>query len=103
MPAYLVSEFGVAHEADGRRYADLASVSVAKHGGRYVVQGAAPLVPEGDWPGGFRVSIVEFPAMEDLLAWYESAEYAQALAVRTSTMRRRLLIVEGPKLQPSPF
>jgi uncharacterized protein (DUF1330 family) len=95
MPAYLVSEFSVANEADGRRYAELASLSVAQHGGRYVAQGAAPYVPEGDWPGGQRVSIVEFPTMDCLLSWYESSEYAQALAVRTPSMKRRLIFVDG--------
>jgi uncharacterized protein (DUF1330 family) len=97
MPAYLVSEFATPHEADGQRYAALASASVERHGGRYVVQGATPVVPEGDWPGGHRVSIVEFPSLEGLLAWYRSAEYARALAVRTPTMTRRLLIVEGTR------
>jgi uncharacterized protein (DUF1330 family) len=96
MPAYLVSEFSVADEADARRYAELASVSVRQHGGRYVVQGAAPHVPEGDWPGGQRVSIIEFPTMDCLMTWYRSSEYAEALAVRTPTMKRRLIFVEGP-------
>jgi uncharacterized protein (DUF1330 family) len=96
MSAYLVSEFSVADEADARRYAKLASRSVARHGGRYVVQGAAPHVPEGDWPGGQRVSIIEFPSMNRLLDWYRSSEYAQALAVRTPGMKRRLIFVEGP-------
>ena len=96
MPAYLVSEFSVADEADARRYAELASLSVARHGGRYVVQGAAPHVPEGDWPGGQRVSIIEFPSMDRLLDWYRSSEYAKALAVRTPGMKRRLIFVDGP-------
>jgi uncharacterized protein (DUF1330 family) len=95
MPAYLVSEFSVADEADAVRYAKLASLSVAQHGGRYVVQGVAPHVPEGDWPGGQRVSIIEFPTMDVLLTWYRSAEYAEALAVRTPGMKRRLIFVEG--------
>lgn len=94
--AYLVSEFSVADEADARRYAELASLSVARHGGRYVVQGAAPHVPEGDWPGGQRVSIIEFPSMDRLLDWYRSSEYAKALAVRTPGMKRRLIFVDGP-------
>ena len=96
VPAYLVSEFTVADEADARRYAELASRSVARHGGRYVVQGAAPLVPEGDWPGGQRVSIIEFPSMDRLLDWYRSSEYAKALAARTPGMKRRLIFVRGP-------
>lgn len=95
MPAYLISEFAVDSEADAVRYAHLASASVSRHGGRYLVQGASPDVPEGDWPTGNRISIVEFPTMGRLLTWYRSTDYREALAVRTGTMRRRLLLVDG--------
>src|SRR4051812_48574328 len=95
VPAYLISEFAVEREADAVRYANLASASVSRHGGRYLVQGACPEVPEGDWPTGNRISIVEFPTMRRLLTWYDSPDYAEALAVRTATMSRRLLLVDG--------
>jgi uncharacterized protein (DUF1330 family) len=97
VPAYLISEFAVESDHDAARYAHIASASVSRHGGRYLVQGASPEVPEGDWPTGTRISIVEFPTMSRLLAWYRSSDYAEALAVRTATMSRRLLLVEGAR------
>ncbi len=82
MTAYAISEVEVLDEAEGRRYRDLASASIAQHGGRYIVRGADPEVPEGDWPTRQQVVVVEFPTMEQLRRWYGSAEYAEALAVR---------------------
>ena len=63
--------------------------------GRYLVRGATPTVPEGDWPSGARAVVVEFPSMEQVRRWYESSEYAAALRVRRTALHRRLLFVEG--------
>lgn len=38
--------------------------------------------------------VVEFPTMERLWRWYESRDYAEALAVRQTALTRRLLFVE---------
>jgi len=82
-------------ESQGALYRRLAAASIAKHGGRYLARGVAPEVPEGDWPPAERVVVVEFPSMERLRAWYASADYAEALAVRRTALRRRLLFVPG--------
>jgi len=79
----------------GQRYRELASASISRHGGRYLVRGADPQVAEGDWPAGRRVVVVEFPTMEHLQAWYASADYAEARAVRQTALDRRLLFVDG--------
>lgn len=52
-------------------------------------------MPEGEWPTDRRVVVVEFPTMEQLLRWYRSSEYAEALAVRRTALSRRLLFVPG--------
>ena len=95
MPAYVISEVEVIDETGGQRYRELAAASIARYGGRYIVRGAEPQVPEGEWPPSQRVVVVEFATMEQLRRWYGSAEYAQALAVRQTALRRRLLFVEG--------
>jgi uncharacterized protein (DUF1330 family) len=95
MTAYVISEVEILDEAGGRRYRELAAASIARHGGRYLVRGARPDVPEGEWPDAARVVIVEFPTMEQLRAWYSSSDYADALAVRETALTRRLLFVPG--------
>jgi len=39
--------------------------------------------------------VVEFPSTKRLQGWYGSSDYAEALAVRQTALRRRLLFVEG--------
>lgn len=55
MPAYVISEVAVLDEAQGQRYRELAAASIARYGGGYIVRGAEPEVPEGDWPAAHRV------------------------------------------------
>jgi len=95
MAAYAISEVEVYDEEQAGRYRDLAAESITRYGGRYLVRGAMPQVPEGEWPSGERVVIVEFPDMTRLRQWYASPEYAEALTVRQSALGRRLLFVEG--------
>ena len=99
MAAYVISEVEMLDETQGRRYRELAAGSIARHGGRYLVRGAAPVVAEGNWPASARIVIVEFPSMERLRAWYASADYAEALAVRQTALDRRLF-VDGAHASP---
>jgi uncharacterized protein (DUF1330 family) len=91
----MIAEVQVLDETQVQRYRALAAASIAVHGGRYVVRAAEPEVPEGDWPAGQRVVVVEFPTMERLRQWYSSPEYGEALAVGQQAMTRRLLFVDG--------
>jgi uncharacterized protein (DUF1330 family) len=100
MAAYVISEVEMLDETQGRRYHELAAASIARHGGHYLVRAAIPVVPEGDWPATHRIVIVEFPTMERLQAWYSSADYAAALAIRQTALDRRLIFVDGAHTTP---
>jgi uncharacterized protein (DUF1330 family) len=93
--AFAISEVRIVDDEAARRYMALAEESLARHGGRYIVRAATPDVPEGEWDEGRRVVVVEFPTMEQLKSWYESDDYAEALAVRKTALDRRLLFVDG--------
>ncbi|MFD2082351.1 Uncharacterized conserved protein, DUF1330 family [Actinopolymorpha cephalotaxi] len=95
MPAYVISEVDIVDRAAADRYRTLAAESIARHGGRYVVRGAEPFVPEGKWPESARVVVVEFASMARAREWYDSDDYAEALAIRRTALDRRLLFVEG--------
>jgi uncharacterized protein (DUF1330 family) len=95
MAAYAISEVEILDEARGQRYRELAEASIARYGGRYLVRGAQPQVPEGEWSPDERVVVVEFPDMKRLREWYASPEYAEALELRQTALARRLLFVEG--------
>ena len=104
MAAYAISEVEILDEAQAERYGELAAASIAKYGGRYLVRGARPQVPEGEWPLDERVVIVEFPTLERLREWYASPEYAEALEISQTALARRLLFVEGEDVsRPRPL
>jgi uncharacterized protein (DUF1330 family) len=95
MSAYVISEVEVLDEAEAERYRFIAQRSIEQHGGRYIVRGGIPNAVEGGWDSERRLVIVEFPTLEAARTWYESPEYAEALALRTHALRRRLLFVDG--------
>ncbi len=95
MAAYAISEVEILDPDQTRRYEQLAAASIAHYGGRYLVRGARPQVPEGDRPIDERVVLVEFPSMKRLREWYASPEYAEALQIRQTALARRLMFVEG--------
>jgi uncharacterized protein (DUF1330 family) len=95
MAAYVISEVEILDEVEGQRYRELAEASIARYGGRYLVRGARPQVPEGEWSPDECVVVVEFPDMKRLREWYASPEYAEALELRQMALARRLLFVEG--------
>jgi uncharacterized protein (DUF1330 family) len=94
LSAYVISEVEILDEQLGNEYRALAAASIEQFGGRYLVRGAEPLVPEGESTTR-RIVIVEFPTMERLKEWYASAAYAQALELRARALERRLMFVEG--------
>jgi uncharacterized protein (DUF1330 family) len=93
--AFVISEVRIVDTEAAQRYMALAEASIKRHGGRYLARGASPDVAEGDWDEGRRIVIVEFPSMEALTTWYESDDYADALAIRRTALDRRLLFVSG--------
>jgi uncharacterized protein (DUF1330 family) len=95
MTAYVISEVEIRDEAVADEYRNLAAASIAEHGGRYLVRGAAPDSLEGEWPSGRRLVIVEFPDADAVRRWYSSPSYAKALAFRDRALTRRLIVAEG--------
>jgi uncharacterized protein (DUF1330 family) len=99
MTVYLISQVEVLDEEGWQSYREIAAAAIARHGGRYVVRGATPEVVEGDWappnPERQQIIVVAFPTMEGLHGWYRSADYAPALAIRKTAVRRRMVLVHG--------
>lgn len=97
MSAYLISEVTVSDQSALEKYRDLAAVTHAQYGGRYVVRGGNITVLEGDRHPKLLI-IVEFPDVETIQRWYHSKEYAEALVYRDAAFSSRsLMIVEGFK------
>lgn len=94
MPAYIISDVTVRDADAFQIYRTRAAVSIAQHGGHYLVRGGAIEQLEGDWSPR-AIVIVEFPDVERARAWYGSSEYAHALEVRDQALNRNLILVDG--------
>jgi uncharacterized protein (DUF1330 family) len=94
MPAYIVVNVTVHDPVAYEPYKKMALEAATKYGGRYIVRGGAVDVREGDYQPN-RFVIVEFPNIEQARAFYESEEYAPALAIRKAVATSSLFIVEG--------
>jgi len=94
MPAYIVVEVEV---HDPHRYEDYKAMvppTLAAYGGRFIVRGGKVETLEGDWAPK-RFVIVEFPSVEKARAWWSSAEYSDARALRQATAKTQMIVVEG--------
>jgi uncharacterized protein (DUF1330 family) len=97
MTVYMVAQVQILDPEHWERYKEIAAREIARHGGRYLARGASPEVEEADWkqPENLQVNMVAFPSMEQAHAWYNSPEYAKALAFRQGAVHRRLFFVHG--------
>lgn len=99
MPAYLVVHVQVKDPARYEEYKALAPVSIRQFGGRYLTRGGAVEVLEGGWVPE-RLVLLEFPSMERARAWWASAEYAGAKAIRHATAETTMVLAPGLESQP---
>jgi uncharacterized protein (DUF1330 family) len=101
MPAYVVAQVEVLDPERFRVYQQLATASVEKFGGRFVVRGGSLLKLEGDWDPT-RVVVVEFPSLERIERWYRSPEYVAAIEARKGAAVFRMIGVEGQTTELAP-
>ena len=97
MPAYVLADV-LPDDVDAYRasgYLEAAVTTAKAHGGVYRARGGETTVLEGDWEPE-RMVIIEFPSMENLLAWYNSPEYQEWAPVRQSLApNSKLVALEG--------
>ena len=94
MAAYVVVQIDVRDPDTYEEYKTLAPPSIAAHGGRYLVRGGAVEVLEGTWSPG-RFVVLEFPSAERARAWWNSAGYAPARALRQASAATEMILIEG--------
>lgn len=94
MPAYLIAEVDVADTAAYEEYKKITPGAVAAYGGRFIVRGGTVDSKEGGWKPA-RLVVVEFPSMAQARKFYDSPEYAPALAIRLKAAKSRLVLADG--------
>ena len=94
MAAYVIAHIDVKDPERYQEYIKMSPISIAKFGGRFIARGGRTDVLEGDWQPK-RLVLLEFPSAERARAWWESADYAPAKALRQATSSGELVLVDG--------
>jgi uncharacterized protein (DUF1330 family) len=94
MAGYLIANIEV-RDADGfAKYREQVAPLIAQFDGRYLVRGAELDHREGKLPF-HRLVVLEFPSLAQARKFYESAEYAPLLKLRTDSTKSDVALVEG--------
>lgn len=94
MKGYVIAQIDV---QDPVRYADYVKLTpgtIEPFGGKFIARGGRAEKLEGDIAVN-RVVVLEFPSFQQAKAWYESDGYRVAMAIRRSSSRGSLILVEG--------
>jgi uncharacterized protein (DUF1330 family) len=94
MKAYLVLDLSVNDFGGFRKYITDIPAFIAKHSGRYIVQGVQPMTIEGDWKPE-RLVIIEFPERGKAEAFLGDPEIQDLFKVRHDTTTSRLVLADG--------
>jgi len=94
MSAFLICDVKVKDRTALNEYLKLSEHTLAPYSGKFHVQAGKLQVIEGDWQPTV-IIVVEFPNTELANTWYESNEYAPALAIKPRAMDRNMILVEG--------
>lgn len=100
MAAYVIANIDGRYAKNYLGSRALVAETIEGYGGRYLVRGGKAELREGDWTP-HRILVLEFPTMEQAIAWYESPEYAPIKALRLANATSDLLFVEGVE-RPAP-
>ncbi len=94
MAAYAV---GILHDvephADIVEYLERIDATLEPFGGRFVVHGADAIVREGTFDARFVA--IEFPQLDAVRAWYDSAEYQTIIPLRANHSHSVVFFVDG--------
>ena len=96
-PAFVIVErtATIGAESIQQDYAKLAREILPKYGARYLARSQRNTLLEGDGPVPCCIAILQFPSLEAVRRWYDSAENQSAAKVRQSGARFRIIAIEG--------
>lgn len=95
MLAYVVGDIAIRDEERIADYRPMVTASLERHGGRYLVRGAAPDALEASGWAPERLVVIEFDSLEAARGWYDSADYREARQVRKGAATVSLVLAPG--------
>jgi uncharacterized protein (DUF1330 family) len=96
MASYVIADVTITDPDAYREYTRQVDATAERYGGRYLVRGGTsqPEVLEGEW-APTRITVLEFPSMEQAKAWYDSPEYGAIRGIRQGASHSRMIFVHG--------
>ncbi len=94
MKAYLVLDLSVNDFSGFKKYIAAIPAFIAKHSGKYIVQGVQPTIIEGDWKPE-RLVVIEFPERQKAEAFLSDPDIQDLFKVRHATTTSKLVLVDG--------
>ena len=94
MPAYVIADIQVTDPTAYEEYRKAATISMAVHGGRFMVRGGDSFILEGSWQPR-RLVVIEFDSVDKARAWWDSPEYRAARDLRQRAAETNMIVVEG--------
>ncbi|MFJ4781956.1 DUF1330 domain-containing protein [Streptomyces sp. NPDC088794] len=91
---YVIFTEAIKDPAGMAAYSRAAGATLAESGGRVLSADPEPQTLEGEWYGDQTV-VLEFDSVEAAQAWYESAGYTEARALRQAAATTNAVIVAG--------
>ena len=94
MAAYVIVEIDIVDPTGYEEYKKLASATVEKYGGKYIVRSGAAETLEGNWKPK-RIVVLQFDSIQRAKEWLNCEEYRAPRKMRHRTARTRMVVVEG--------
>jgi uncharacterized protein (DUF1330 family) len=96
-PAFVIVErtATTGEESIQKQYAKLAREILPKYGARYLARSQRNTLLEGDGSAPCCIAILQFPDVDAVRRWYDSAENQSAAKIRQSGAKFRIIAIEG--------
>jgi uncharacterized protein (DUF1330 family) len=94
MKSYFVLDITVNDYKSFKKYIDGIPGIIARHGGKYIVQGVEPTPLEGEWRYE-RLVIIEFPGRANAEALLNDPDAQELFKIRHNTTTGRMLLADG--------
>ena len=92
MAGYFIANYRITNEEGFQAYLTSVGSTTAAYGGETLVAGPGSEPVEGD-PRP-RTTVLKFPSMDSLRAWYESPEYQEIIHFRTDNTEGTVVFAE---------
>jgi uncharacterized protein (DUF1330 family) len=94
MVAFVIAQIKVTDPDTFQEYMDRAPATISQYGGRHIARGARTVTLQGE-ENTTRNGLIQFPSMEDAIAWFNSPEYQEIKKIRDRSSESHFMVWDG--------